>query len=72
MFKNGMNGLVNQLVANRMLGELSVTATANNLESSLPNLKNIAKQYLNKNCKIIDETSNVGQNEISYTITSNY
>jgi hypothetical protein len=72
MFKNGMNGLVNQLVANRMLGELSVTATANNLESSLPTLKNIAKQYLNKNCKIINETSTVGQSEISYTITSNY
>jgi len=72
VFKDGMNGLVNQLVANRMLGEYNVQASAQNLSGSLPTLKSIANQYLTKNCKITNEVSNIGENNITYSITSLY
>lgn len=72
IIKEGMNGLVNQLVANKMLGEFSVQASAQNPEGSLSALKSVAMKYLTKNCKITNETSNVGENNITYSITSVY
>ena len=72
VFKDGMNGLVNQLVANRMLGEYSVQATSLDKSDMLPTLKSVAKEYLTKDCKIINEVSNVGENNITYSIASLY
>ena len=72
VFKEGMNGLVNQLVANRMLGEYSVQAISQDVSGSLPTLKSIANQYLTKNCKITNETSSVSENTITYSISSLY
>ena len=72
IIKEGMNGLVNQLVANRMLGEYNVQASSQNLSGSLPTLKSVANKYLTKNCKITNESSNVGENNITYSISSLY
>jgi hypothetical protein len=72
VFKDGMNGLVNQLVANRMLGEYNVQATSLDKSDMLSTLKSVANKYLTKNCKITNEVSNVGENNISYSITSLY
>jgi hypothetical protein len=38
----------------------------------LPTLKSVAKEYLTKNCKITNEVSNVGENNITYSIASLY
>ncbi len=72
IFKEGMNGLVNQLVSNRLLGEYSIQASSLDQSGLLPTLKNVATGYLTKKCRITSESSSIGENNINYSITSLY